>query len=122
MLIYEDEDIFLEVEDSQIPWLKLFTKVEYKELTDLPKPLKIKLWDIYGAIESEMRSYYKPHKINMASFGNMLPRVHIHIMARFENDNYFPNPMWGEKLREVELKLPDSSVFYKKVAKAIEKL
>jgi len=122
LLIYEDEDIFLEVEDSQIPWLKLFTKVEYKELTDLPKPLKIKLWDIYGAIESEMRSYYKPHKINMASFGNMLPRVHIHIMARFENDNYFPNPMWGEKLREVELKLPDSSVFYKKVAKAIEKL
>jgi diadenosine tetraphosphate (Ap4A) HIT family hydrolase len=30
----------------------------------------------------------------------MLPRVHWHIMARFENDEYFPEPMWGAKQRE----------------------
>jgi diadenosine tetraphosphate (Ap4A) HIT family hydrolase len=49
----------------------------------------------------------------------MLPRVHLHVMARFENDNYFPNPMWGEKLRDVELKLPNEKDFHKKVFNAL---
>jgi diadenosine tetraphosphate (Ap4A) HIT family hydrolase len=38
-------------------------------------------------------------KINIASFGNLLPQVHWHIMARFETDSYFPEPMWGQKQR-----------------------
>ena len=56
----------------------------------------------------------------MASFANMLPRVHIHVMARFETDSYFPNPMWGEKLRESDVKLPDEKEFHKRVKKALE--
>jgi diadenosine tetraphosphate (Ap4A) HIT family hydrolase len=67
-----------------------------------------------------MKYYYNPTKINMASFANMLPRVHIHVMARFENDSYFPNPMWGEKVREGNLKLPSEDEFYKKVFNALE--
>ena len=59
-----------------------------------------------------MMSYFNPDKINMASFANMLPRVHIHIMARFKNDDYFPNPLWGEKLRDSELNLEDFQKFY----------
>ncbi|MDP2894729.1 MAG: HIT family protein, partial [Sulfurimonas sp.] len=61
-----------------------------------------------------------PTKINMASFANMLPRVHIHVMARFKDDSYFPNPMWGEKLRESDLQLPCEEEFYRRVVKALE--
>ena len=56
----------------------------------------------------------------MASFANMLPKVHIHVMARFEDDSYFPNPMWGEKLREAKLNLPDENEFYEKVREALK--
>ncbi len=119
MVIYEDNDIYIEKEESEIPWLKIFTKEPYKELGDLPKELRSKLWNIYDVVEYEMKKYYHPKKINMASFANMLPRVHIHVMARFENDSYFPNPMWGEKLRESKLKLPDEKEFFKRVVKAI---
>ncbi|HHH72870.1 MAG TPA: HIT family protein, partial [Sulfuricurvum sp.] len=42
----------------------------------------------------------------IASFGNMLPQVHWHIMARFKEDSYFPEPMWGEKQRDSRLDLP----------------
>ena len=52
----------------------------------------------------------------MASFANMLPRVHIHVIARFEDDAYFPNPVWGEKLREDKKILRDFEEFYKRVA------
>jgi len=90
MLIYEENEIYIEKEDSEIPWVKIFTKEPYKELGDLPKELRLRLWEIYDIVEREMKLYYKPKKINMASFANMLPRVHIHVMARFEEDSYFP--------------------------------
>ncbi|MCF6341138.1 MAG: HIT domain-containing protein [Sulfurimonas sp.] len=121
MIIYEDDKIYIEKETSEIPWLKIFTKKPYKELGDIPKKIRLKLWNIFDIIESEMKKYYNPKKINMASFANMLPRAHIHVMARFEDDSYFPNPMWGEKLRESNLKLPDENEFYKRVKEAVEK-
>ncbi len=119
MTIYQDNEIYIQTEKSEIPWLIIFTKEKYKELGDVPKKLRTKLWDTFDIIEKEMKAYYKPKKINMASFANMLPRVHIHVMARFEDDNYFPNPMWGEKLRDSELNLPDENEFYKRVKEAL---
>ncbi len=122
LIIYEDNDIYIEKEVSEIPWLKIFTKKPYKELGDVPSKLRLKLWEVYDIIEDEMKKYYKPTKINMASFANMLPRVHLHVMARFENDSYFPNPMWGEKLRNAHLNLPDEKEFHKSVVDALRQL
>ncbi|MCK9491163.1 MAG: HIT family protein [Sulfurimonas sp.] len=119
-IIYEDKDIYIQQEESQIPWLKIFTKEPYKELGDLPKELRVRLWDIYDIVEDEMKSYYKPTKINMASFANMLPRVHIHVMARFEDDSHFPNPMWGEKLREATIELPNEKEFFRRLEKKLK--
>ncbi len=119
MIIYEDNNFYIEKEESEIPWLKVFTQKEYKELGDMPKELRVRLWEIYDILEYEMKSYYNPTKINMASFANMLPRVHIHIMARFEDDSYYPNPMWGEKLRESKLNLPNEEQFFKNIQKAL---
>lgn len=113
MIIYEDRDLYIEKEESEIPWLKIFTKEPYKELGDMPKELKLRLWETYDIVEHEMKRYYSPKKINMASFANVLPRVHLHVMARFENDSYFPNPMWGEKIRDANLFLPDEDRFLK---------
>jgi len=119
-LIFENAHLYVEKEASEIPWLKIFTKEPYKELGDVPKELRLQLFEVFDIIEDEMKKYYNPAKINMASFANMLPRVHLHVMARFENDSYFPNPMWGEKLRDAVLELPDEKEFYKRVAIALK--
>jgi diadenosine tetraphosphate (Ap4A) HIT family hydrolase len=66
-----------------------------------------------------MIKYYKPEKINIAAFGNYLPHVHIHVMARFLNDSYFPEPMWGTKQRESNLHLKDSKIFYSTLIKRL---
>ena len=120
MKIYEDENFFIEIEKSEIPWLKIFTQHPYKELSDLPKELRLKLFELYDIVELEMLSYFKPHKINMASFANMLPRVHLHVMARYQEDSHFPNPIWGEKQRESELDLPSFELFYKQLQEKLE--
>lgn len=118
-IIYEDSEIYVQHEPSEIPWLKIFTIEPYKEIGDIPKELRTRLWEVYDIIEYEMKHYYMPTKINMASFANILPRVHIHVMARFENDSHFPNPMWGEKLRESHLILPDEDKFHTRVFNAL---
>ena len=122
LIIYENSKFYIQKEESEIPWLKIFTKEPYRELGDMPQELRQKLWEIYDLIEYEMRDYYNPKKINMASFANILPRVHIHVMARFENDSYFPNPMWGDKVRKANLKLPNEKDFYKKIFNALTAL
>lgn len=119
LIIYEDSLLYVEKEPSEIPWLKIFTKEPYRELGDLPKELRQRLWEVYDIIEEEMKNYYKPTKINMASFANMLPRVHIHVMARFKEDSHFPNPMWGEKIRDAKLTLPNEEEFHKRVFTAL---
>ena len=98
--IFETNDLYIEVEPSEIPWLKIFTKEAFKELSEVPKAVRLEIFELLDLIEKEMIAFYQPEKINIASFGNYMPRVHMHIMARFKEDSYFPEPMWGEKQRE----------------------
>lgn len=99
-MIYSNPLITIELHESEIPWLKIFTQVPRKEFSECSREEKEAIWNSLELIEKEMLAYFKPDKINIASFGNMLPRVHWHIMARFNDDSYFPEPMWGVKQRE----------------------
>jgi diadenosine tetraphosphate (Ap4A) HIT family hydrolase len=113
--IFEDEFISIQVEKSEIPWLKIFTNRPYKELSDCPKKTKQHIFNLLDIIEKEMITFYNPAKINIASFGNYVPHVHFHIMARFKNDSFFPEPMWGTKQREGKLDLPSMDEFIKRL-------
>jgi hypothetical protein len=42
-------------------------------------------------------------------------------MARFEEDSYYPNPMWGEKLRESKVILPSEDKFFKQLFSRLNK-
>jgi diadenosine tetraphosphate (Ap4A) HIT family hydrolase len=99
-MIYSNSLIYIELHDSEIPWLKIFTHTNHKEFSQCTREEKESIWVCLDIIETKMLSFFKPEKINIASFGNMLPRVHWHIMSRFTNDSYFPEPMWGVKQRE----------------------
>lgn len=99
-MIYSNPLIYIELHESEIPWLKIFTHAPHKEFSECSKEEKKAIFEALDIIEKEMLAYFVPEKINIASFGNMLPRVHWHIMARFNNDSYFPEPMWGIKQRE----------------------
>jgi len=118
--IYETKTIQIEIEPSEIPWLKIFTKDLYKEMSDVPTEIRMEIYHLLHIIETEMITYYNPKKINIASFGNYMPHVHWHIMARFENDSYFPEPMWGRKQRECTLILPSFETFIEKLKICLE--
>lgn len=38
---------------------------------------------------------FKPNKLNIAALGNLVPQFHLHVVARFEDDARWPQPVWG---------------------------
>ena len=114
-IVYENRNFFVEIEKSSIPWLKVFAKQKVKELSFLSQEQRLELFNLTNAIESTMIDFYKPDKVNIASFGNYVPQVHMHIMARFKEDAYFPEPMWGKRQRDDKDFTGDFETFLEKV-------
>jgi diadenosine tetraphosphate (Ap4A) HIT family hydrolase len=69
--VYSDEIIRIERHESEIPWLKVFTQARRKEFSDCTPIEKQAIWDALDVIERSMIEYYRPTKINIASFGNI---------------------------------------------------
>jgi len=111
-VIYENTLIKIEIEPSEIPWLKIFTQLPTKEVSQCDDKTKQEIWRVLDIIEKDMIVYFNPDKINIASFGNYVPHVHFHIQARFKNDSYFPEPTWGKKQRDSTIVLKDTDKFY----------
>ncbi len=109
--LYENDYFYILKEESTIPWVKIFTTKPYKELSDCDEQTREAILKAMVIVEQEMLAYYQPEKINIALFGNYVPHVHIHVMARFKEDSHFPESMWGIKQREASLSLPDFGIF-----------
>lgn len=56
--------------------------------------------EVVCAIEQVLIAALRPTKINLAALGNVVPHLHWHVIARFEADSHFPQPIWGLAQRE----------------------
>jgi diadenosine tetraphosphate (Ap4A) HIT family hydrolase len=72
------------------------------EMTDLSPQHSSALMQVVCQVERLIRDVLNPHKINLASFGNFVPHLHWHIIPRWEDDSYFPESIWGKKLRDIQ--------------------
>ncbi len=117
--IYKNNLINIQIEKSEIPWLKIFTNEKIKEFSSCTSETKLEIFRVLDIIEKLMLTYFKPEKINIASFGNYVPHVHFHIMSRFKEDSYFPEPMWGKEQRASALKLESLEEFYRLLLKEL---
>lgn len=89
--------IFLN-DDSRFPWLVLVPCVEgIKEIHQLSEKEQYTLIQEISLVSKALQDYTKADKINIAAFGNIVPQLHIHIVARFETDLAWPDPVIGLK-------------------------
>jgi len=42
-----------------------------------------------------LKALFKPHKLNIAALGNLVPQLHVHVIARYTDDIAWPRPVWG---------------------------
>ena len=78
------------------------------EMTDLSPAERNEIMEMVYQVEAAMRQVFRPAKINLASLGNVVPHLHWHVIARFENDANFPAPIWAAPVREHGMTLPEN--------------
>ena len=89
------------VDEPDYPgFCRVIVKRHARELTDLDEDERKRLMNVVFAVERVVRETMQPHKMNLASLGNMVPHVHWHVIPRFEDDRHFPGPVWAAPQRE----------------------
>jgi len=91
-------------------YCRVILNAHRKEMTDLAETERARLMNTVLAVERALRELLEPEKINLASFGNMVPHLHWHIIPRFAGDPHFPNPVFGARQRDGARPLPDGFV------------
>lgn len=80
------------------PWLILVPRVEgAREIIDLSAIDRHRLMDEISLASEVLSIQCKPDKVNVAALGNMVPQLHVHVIARFTTDTAWPNPVWGSR-------------------------
>ena len=84
------------MDDANHPWLILVPRVvEAVELIDLSNAQQAELMREIGVASRVLQAVFKPHKLNVAALGNLVPQLHVHVIARFQDDIAWPRPVWG---------------------------
>lgn len=95
------------VADPHYPgFCRVILNAHVREMTDLDAGQRRQLMDVVFAVESVVRELFKPDKINLASFGNVVPHLHWHVIPRWRDDRHFPEPIWGRLQRERQPERP----------------
>lgn len=92
----------IQVDDPLFPgYFRVIWNKHIAEMSDLTDDERQLLEKVLLTVEKVVREQMQPDKINWAQFGNMVPHLHWHIIARYRDDSYFPESIWGLKQREV---------------------
>jgi diadenosine tetraphosphate (Ap4A) HIT family hydrolase len=100
--LYRDDQLrVVLVDDAQYPgFCRVIWNAHVKEMTDLAPQQRSALMQMVMKVESALREAMNPHKINLASLGNMTPHLHWHVIPRFTDDAHFPAPVWAQVQRQ----------------------
>ncbi|MVA81015.1 HIT domain-containing protein [Agrobacterium vitis] len=87
--------------DSRWPWLILVPRRnDVAEIFELSKDDQIQLLHEQVQVGAALKTLTGATKINIAAIGNMVRQLHVHVVARFENDPNWPGPIWGHGVAE----------------------
>ena len=99
-IIYQN-DFFRVILVDDIPgYIRVITNKHIKEFSDLSDEEATRLMLAVKKIEKAMIKTLNPDKVNIAMLGNMVPHLHVHIIPRFKNDQWWPNATFCEKVRD----------------------
>lgn len=103
MLCREGDWRVIRVEDAAFPaFYRVVSNPHVREFSQLAAPQRERCIALVCAVERALISSLAPTKINLASLGNAVPHLHWHVIARFDWDSHYPQPVWGTAQREVQ--------------------
>ena len=86
----------LVINDANYPWLLLVPRrIGVSEMIDLDEVEQAQLWTEIARTGRALKTVTECDKLNIAALGNVVPQLHVHVIARFRNDAAWPKPVWG---------------------------
>lgn len=84
------------VDDSRWPWVLLIPRrAGVRELFDLSRADRAALVEEAAAVARALTAVGPCDKTNVATLGNMVAQMHVHVIARQIGDPAWPGPIWG---------------------------
>ena len=86
------------IDNQQFPWIILIPKRKgITDITELNSKDQILLMKEIVYVSKLMKKVFKTKKLNVEKIGNIVPQLHIHIIARYKNDLTWPLSVWVKK-------------------------
>ena len=83
--------------DARYPWLILVPEQDgLRELHELNDKTFQAVTRAIKSLSASLQALTEAPKMNIAALGNLVPQLHIHIIARRHDDAAWPRPVWGE--------------------------
>lgn len=83
--------------DAQYPWFILVPRrAAVSELFDLDANDQLTLWQETTTLAAALKDSFAADKMNVATLGNMVSQLHMHVIVRTRADAAWPAPVWGK--------------------------
>lgn len=84
------------MEERRMPWLMLVPRLPgASALLDLTSQQRAQLMDELALCGDVLTRLFQPVRLNIADLGNLCPQLHIHLVARFSDDPFWPKVVWS---------------------------
>ena len=84
------------IKDAHYPWLLLVPRrPDIIEIIDLSEVEQAQLMTEVCRVARALKDITKCDKLNIAALGNLVPQLHVHVIARRVGDAAWPRPVWG---------------------------
>ena len=106
-------------DNSKFPWVILIPKRNMiTDMSDLNSKDQILFMKEIVHVSKIMKKLFKTSKLNIEKIGNMVPQLHIHIIARSNKDSSWPLSVWVVKSKNYNKEA--LSVMMQKIRKAFK--
>lgn len=86
--------------NAGIAWFILVPETDQIELVDMPAVQQAKLLDDINKLSRFVRDHFDVDKLNVATIGNVVPQLHVHVIGRNRADYCWPDPVWGTQCED----------------------
>nr|WP_314878072.1 HIT domain-containing protein [uncultured Pseudomonas sp.] len=83
--------------DANYPWFILVPRqADVSELFDLAADDQQQLWQETTYLANALKHTFAADKMNVATLGNVVSQLHMHVIVRYRDDAAWPAPVWGK--------------------------
>jgi len=100
VLGYLNNQLLLLMNNALVPWFILVPDSDEIELFKLESEEKLTLFKNVDLLSALILSHFESEKLNVATIGNLVSQLHIHIIGRHKEDFCWPGVVWGTTRKE----------------------